>query len=254
MDVLKILVGLGLPSAIIAMAAIAYLFKDNYDKISEASLIMAISLAALLGLYQLVALITGRDISIAVQPANFSAITADGKIHSAEVQVYKGDKAVKREIFAAIDSVAFSNRLLTLGFADSSRFRVIKGAFAQGMLNFQVLRDNGWRPGTEVPQTGQTPRYWFTHKVYVDGDDVVLGDTGDSGILSLKFFAIKENRAEVRLILKGRDKPRPRSVGILNKGLGAQDFEGLPTFYIAVREANFSENWAAFSVFQYRGY
>jgi hypothetical protein len=254
MDILKILVGLGLPSAIIAMAAIAFLFKDKYDKVSKASLILSISLAGLLGLYQLIALITGRDISVVVQPNNFSAITADGRIHPVDVMVHKGDKVVKKVTYSAFDSVSFSNRLLTLGFADSNRFKVMNGAFSQGRLNFHVLRDNGWRPGNEVPQEGRTPRYWFTHKVYVDGDDVVLGDTGDSGILSLKFFAIKDNRAQVRLILKGRDKPRPRSVGILNKGLGAQDFEGLPSFYIAVREANFSENWAAFSVFQYRGY
>ena len=253
MDVFKLLVGLGLPSAIIAMAAIAYLFKDKYEKVSKASLIIAISLGALLGLYQLVALITGKDVSLLVRQDNFSAITFDGRVQAAQVNVYKGDKLIKSKSFAAFDSTTFSKRPLSLSYADSSRFHIMSGPFAQGQLSFQVLRDIGWRPATVVISRVDAPRYWFTYKVYV-GNEFDLGDTGDSGILRLKFLAIKDDRAEIRLILKGRAKPMPRTVGILNKGLSAQDFDGLPTFYIAVREANFAENWAAFSVFQYRGY
>lgn len=254
MEILKLLASLGLPSAIVAMAIIAYLFKDKYDKISKASLVVAISLAGLLGVYQLVALIVGKDVIVSAKPENFSAINSEGRISPAEIRVLKGDNVVKKKTFAAFDSLSIANRSLTLNYADSSRFRVMSGAFAQGVLNYQVLRDNGWRPGSEVQRGSQTPRYWFTHKVFVGGDEVMLGDTGDAGTLSLKFFAIKNDRAQVRLILKGQSKPTPRSVGILNKGVEAQDFEGLPTFYIAVREANFSEKWAAFSIFQYRGY
>jgi len=253
MDILKLLVSLGLPTAIIAMAAIAYLFKDKFEKVSKAALIIAVALAALLGLYQLLALVTGKDISIAATPRNFSAMTLDGRIQPADIVVYKGDKALANKTYAAFDSIGFSTRPLTLAFHDSNRFQVTYGAFGQGILNFQTLRNNGWRPSTEAVATAETPRYWFTHKVFV-GQEIELGDTGDSGILSIKFLSIKDHRAKVRLSLKGRDKPLPHSVGILNKGLEAQDFEGLPTFYIAVREANFGENWAAFSVFQYRGY
>lgn len=253
MDVLKLLVSLGLPTAIIAMAAIAFLFKDKFEKEAKAALIIAVALAALLGLYQLLALITGKDIAVSSTPTNFSAMTADGRVQAAKLTVYKGNKTVAKKTFAALDSAGFSVRPLTLAFGDSNRFQVKYGSFGQGVLNFQILRDNGWRPSSEAVSKAETPRYWFTHKVFV-GQEIELGDTGDSGILSIKFLSIKDHRAQVRLSLKGRGKPVPRSVGIVNKGLEAQDFKGLPTFYIAVREANFSENWAAFSVFQYRGY
>jgi len=253
MDILKLLVSLGLPTAIIAMAAIAYLFKDKFEKISKAALIIAVSLAALLGVYQLVSLITGKDISVSATPKNFSAMTLAGRIQPANLTVYKGNNSVANKTYAAIDSIGFSARPLTLAYHDSNRFTVTYGAFGQGVLNYQTLRDNGWRPSTEVVAAAETPRYWFTHKVFV-GQEIELGDSGDSGILSIKFLSIKDHRAQIRLSLKGHSRPKPRSVGILNKGLEAQDFEGLPTFYIAVREANFGENWAAFSIFQYRGY
>ena len=254
MNVLNLLVSLGLPSAIIAMAAMAYLFKEKYENISKASLIIAISLAALLGVYQLVGLIFGRDVSIKTNPGNFSALTINDRVQPAVISVYKGSKVIKKDTFLASDSAQVAARPLKLSYFDSSRFSVLAGQYAQGLLSFQILRDNGWRPATTFgDRSGETPRYWFTHKVFV-GNEIELGDTGDSGVLSLKFLAIKDNRAQVRLSLQGQSKPTPRSVGILNKGLEPQDFEGLPTFYIAVREANFSKNWAAFSVFQYRGY
>ncbi len=253
MDVIKVLISLGLPTAIIAMAAISFLFKDKFEKLARAALIIAISLAALLGVYQLIALVTGKDVSIAATPKNFSAITEMGRMAPAKVTVFKGDKQLVSKTFAAFDSAEFATRPLTLEFYDSTRFSVMSGPYVQGSLNHQVLRDNGWRPATQVVAPGETPRYWFTHKVYV-GQEIELGDTGDSGVLGIRFLAIKDNKAVVRLNLQGHGRPVPRSVGIPNKGLGSQDFEGLPTFYIAVREANFAEKWAAFSVFQYRGY
>ena len=253
MDILKLLVSLGLPTAIIAMAAIAFLCKDKFERISKAALIIAVSLAALLGVYQLLTLITGKDIAVASTPKDFSAMTQNGELKPAEIKIYKGNQTIAAKTYSAFDSSSFSVRPLNLVYYDSTRFHVIYNTFGQGVLNYQTLRDNGWRPSNEATGKSESPRYWFTHKVFV-GQEIELGDTESSGVLSIKFISIKDHRARIRLSLKGRGKPMPRSVGIVNKGLEAQDFEGLPTFYIAVREANFSESWAAFSVFQYRGY
>ncbi|GAH48392.1 unnamed protein product, partial [marine sediment metagenome] len=117
-----------------------------------------------------------------------------------------------------------------------------------GVINFQTLRNTGWRPAAETRESTD-PLFWYTYKVFI-GQKQFLGDS-EYGRLSVKLYKISD-KAEVGLQLEGHDDPIPKTISVPNKRVGKQDFPGLPTFYIAVREANFEEGWVAFSIFTTR--
>ncbi|MBN1480299.1 hypothetical protein EH223_20125 [candidate division KSB1 bacterium] len=253
MDAIELLAKLGLPSAIVAMVIISYIFKDKFEKLTKISLGIAIGLAALFGIIQIVAWTSGKDVALKYSPTEFYALSRAGEPVELNVFVKKSGNTIKADTIASIDPESFENRIIVLDSTTGEKFALLYEGHQQGTLSYEELRSNGWRQAFDLGPGDQQANYWFTHKVYV-GDPAPLGKTSDAGDLEIRLKAIRDNQAIVTLALKGGGRPKPPEVGIENKKIGIQDFSGIPTFYIAVREANFKEQWAAFSVFQYRGY
>ncbi len=248
MDALELLTKLGLPSAIIAMVIISFIFKDKFEKLARITLTVALVLMAIVGISQLVAWMSGKDVSVSYSPQHFYAVSLTGEPVELKVSVKKGGTTIVADSIPSLGTDLFKARTLTMEKLDSTRMAILHNNYAQGTLNTAELRNSGWVPSFEAGDAH--PNYWFTHKVYV-GDKIRVGNAPNGGELSLAFLSIRENKAFVRLAIKGSEKPRPDKVGIKNKEVGAQDFQNMPTFHIAVREANFAEKWAAFSIFQY---
>lgn len=253
MDAIQFLAKLGLPSAIVAMVIISYIFKDKFEKLTKISLGIAIGLAALIGLIQVFTWISGKDVTLSYSPSEFYALSRAGEPVELNVVVKKSDKTIKADTVASIDPASFVNRIIALDSVAGQKFALFYERFQQGTLSFDELRSHGWKQAADTGPGDAHATYWFTYKVYV-GEPAPLGKTSDAGDLQILLKGIRNNQAIVTLILKGSRQPKPSEIGIENKKIGTQDFPGLPTFYIAVREANFEEQWAAFSVFQYRGY
>lgn len=255
MDIIQVLAKIGLPSAIVAMVIIAFLFKDQFEKWAKIAIIIAIVLAAMIGAIQVYQLFTGKDISVIFEPDEYFAISRNGSPIETQVIVKQGGKIIATKTRAALDSNHFATRPFTLQqvLPNSKNYELYYEGNQQGILTSYELQKMGWIMSGENKTSG-TPRYWFTHKVFI-GQTHNLGDTGKYGELLITFDKIKENKAIVFLSLSGRGKPIPAKIAIENKQVGHQDFVEIPTLYIAVREADFRENednpkpWAAFSVF-----
>ncbi len=250
MDALELLTKLGLPSAIIALVIISFIFKDKFEKLARITLTVAVVLMAIIGITQLVAWISGKDVSVSYSPNQFYALSLSGEPVELSVSVRKGGATIVADSIPSLGADSFKARVLTVERLDDQKLSVSHNDYQQGTLNNIELRNSGWIKANEVMNTESNPNYWFTHKVYV-GDKIQLGKVPNAGEMSLSFLSIHDNKAFLKLAIKGSNNPRPEQVGIQNKQVGSQDFSNMPTFHIAVREANFAEKWAAFSVFQY---
>jgi hypothetical protein len=248
-DALELLTKLGLPSAIIALVVISFIFKDKFEKLARMTLTVAIVLMAIIGITQLVAWISGKDVTVTYSPKQFYAVSLSGEAVDLKVSVKKGGATLVADSVLSLDLHAFEARTLTVEHLDEAKLSVRHNDHQQGTVTYSELRNSGWIKANEAGADSH-PNYWFTHKVYV-GETIRLGKAQNAGEMSLSFLSIHDNKAFVKLAMKGSEKPRPETVGIQNKQVGSQDFQNMPTFHIAVREANFAEKWAAFSVLQY---
>jgi hypothetical protein len=222
MSTIELLTKLGLPSAIIGIVLIAITFRRTHLKISAAAAAMAVFLVFLLGVVQLVHTVTDGDITIALAPADAHVLTANGPA-SLKIAVVRGDDSVRTSTIARMSDESFERVLLDLGFRRAEKLE---------------------------PPRGTLPRYWSTNRVYA-GQTYRVGET-EYGLLQLRATQFTESGdAFVTLELVGRGRPIPEHLEIKNKQLDAQTFAGLPEFWVAVREADFTGKrpWAAFSIF-----
>lgn len=246
---LNLLVGLGLPSAIVAMVLIALVFRRDHKKLSVVAAAVAVALGTLLGVIQLADYVRG-DLEIQTSPADATAVMADGKPIDFDISVLRGGRVVKTQQIPQRAVTELEQRALGLDHLDSA-FRVSYAGSPLGRIGDDRVRDLGWRPVAECRETeAGAPQFWSTYRVYV-GREHRLGQTAD-GVLRLqakRFTA--DGHAVLTLRLDGHDAPDPPEVSIPNKGLSTQTFPGVGDFYIAVREADFTgpQPWAAFSVF-----
>lgn len=251
MGTLELLANLGLPSAIVAMVLIAYLFRSEFSKLSKVAIIISIFLASVFGVVQLIMFTIGEDVQIVLAPEQIYAITPKGSPTDLRISALRGGKELQSKEILAPDARSYQTRLLSLAlFEESNRFAVKYNGNQLGLLNFQMLRDKGWRPAYDPGANADgEPRFWYTYKIFPGQDPVALGDT-ENGRLTIKLHQIT-NKVEVSLNLEGHKKPIPERLYLANKAVGMQDFEGLPTYYVVVREADFGGDkpWAAFSVF-----
>jgi hypothetical protein len=251
MRAIEILTNIGLPSAIIGMIVIAFLFRKEYKKIVKAALIIALILATLLGVAQI---IYHFNLKVDRIPHNVYAIATGGNPVELKIEVKVGDKILKSDIITKPDSVEYENRPLKVinNDLDNQCFNIGYYGNQVGRVFYDELTSQGWRKFTG---TSETPRFWTSYRIY-------LGKSHDLkqceyGKLSIKFYSVKsvikegkeEGVAEVSLFIEGRETPNPATVLIQNKGVGQQDFVELPTFYIAIREANFTEGWIAVNIY-----
>jgi len=222
MTTLELLTKLGLPSALVGMVLIAVVFKRSHVRISAAAAGMAVFLVFVVGVIQLVHTVTDRDIEIALAPHEFYALTATGP-ETLKIAVVRGQDSVRTSTIARVSDTNFEQILSDLGFK---------------------------RPETIPLKRDTLPHYWSTNRVYA-GQTYRVGET-EYGLLRLRATQFTETGdAIVTLELVGRDRPIPEHLEIKNKQLDAQTFTGLPEFWVAVREADFTgpRPWAAFSIF-----
>lgn len=257
MDLIQILANLGLPSAIVCMVIIAWLFRKQFERWAKRAVVLAIILALFLGLIQLANLIIKKNISIICTPEDFYTLSRKGKPQEVKLQVQRGEKTIATKKISALDEQSYKSRLFSLKRPvnpNLEKYLVMYESNQQGELNYMQLTNIGWKPTYQTGGDVETPRYWFTHKVFL-GQTHNFGDTGQFGELKITFEDIRDKKAVVYLILSSRGTPFPEKVDIANKQVSHQDFAELPTFYIAVREADFRVNeenpreWAAFSIF-----
>ena len=249
MRMFELLVGLGLPSACVAMVIIAWLFKTEHARISAAAAWVAVGLVAVFGVIQLVDVTRGK-VSIDIHPKDAMAFTPAGHPVELEISVSRGSQILEKGRVEALPESRLRARPLALDRADDG-LAVTHDGYRIGLLQNQRLRDIGWLPAEDCtgPESAE-PRFWHTRRVHA-GQTHRLGETrfGILTITAAQFTA--DGRAVVTLKLAGRNEPIPREVLVENKGLDIQSFAEVPEFYIAVREADFTGDapWAAFSVF-----
>ena len=251
MELLQLLAKLGLPSAIVAMVIITVIFHKRFPKLSVIAGAISIFLATTLGIIQIGLYVTGSDIVIMTEPKKVYAITSKGKPTDLTIQIMREGNLLDSLILEKPNQNSYEGRLLSLFLTENKRdekFAVKYEGNQLGVINFQALRNSGWHPSAETRES-RDPLFWYTYKVFI-GQKQFLGES-EYGRLSIKLHKVSD-KAEVGLQLEGHDDPIPNRISISSKGVGKQDFPGLPTFYIAVREANFKEGWAAFSIFTTR--
>ncbi|MFX0203266.1 MAG: hypothetical protein ACFFCW_44750 [Candidatus Hodarchaeota archaeon] len=248
MQILELLADLGLPSACVGTVIIAIIFKRTHAKISTWAAVIALVLMVIFAVIQFVEVFRGSDVSIGVKPAGASAFTASGHPVNLEISVTRKDKVLATRIIEKLSESTYQTRPLVVNM-EATGLTVSYGDYQIGLLAFDRIRTVGWRPAEECAESG-SPHYWYTNRVHA-GQTLRLGET-DYGTLKICAISFTESgEAKVALELAGHGEPIPAEVVIRNKGLGVQSFLGIPEFYIAVREADFTTDhpWAAFSVF-----
>jgi hypothetical protein len=226
-DPLSLFAQLGLPSAFIGMVLIALIFKKTHARVSAGAAVIAVFLVAVFGLIQLMEANSGGDIALDVSPEEAYAFNASGPA-AIEVAMKKGTTVLKT--FRILDRPSDGN------FGDR-------------------LKDLGWRKALaeDKEQKSGAPQFWSTRRVYVNKPQK-LGQT-EGGLLKIKAMQYtKDGEAVVTLELADKSQPIQPSLTIKNKGLGVQSFPDAGDFYIAVREADFTDPtpWAAFTIFKMR--
>jgi hypothetical protein len=254
MPPLELLVNLGLPSAIVGMVLIAVIFKRTHAKISAWAASIAVGLGGLFGAVQLVDIITGKDVTIRVEPSDAQAFTASGRPVELEIDAMRGAKVVATRRLEKLSERSYRSRPLVLGQLEGLFLGVEYQDFQLGVLDHQRLRDAGWHLAADCGnlrgETAGEPKFWHTNRVHA-GETYNLGSS-QYGIVKIKARSFtRDGTALVTLTLGGHGQPRPAEVEIPNKGLEVQSFAEVPEFYIALREADFKTRnpWAAFSVF-----
>ena len=185
------------------------------------------------------------------EPKKIYAITSKGKSTDLTIRIMREGNLLESLILEKPDQDSYEGRLLSLSLTGNEQDRKFAAKYEGnqlGVINFQTLRNTGWRPAAETRESTD-PLFWYTYKVFI-GQKQFLGES-EYGRLSVELYKISD-KAEVGLQLEGHDDPIPKTISVPNKRVGKQDFPGLPTFYIAVREANFEEGWVAFSIFTTR--
>lgn len=243
MTALELLTNIGLPSAIVGLVIIAFIFRYQYKRLVKAALIIALVLAALIGLAQV---IYHFNIKVDREPENAYAMTTKGEPVDLKIDVRVGDKILKSETIARPDKSEYEGRSLKIIDNNLKDEYFVIGYYGNqvGYIYYDELHNQGWR---KVNGTPGTPKFWSTYRIYAGQSQELEGC--EYGRLAIKFYAVNEGKAEVSLLLEGSGEPVPPRVLISNKGVGQQDFAGLPTFYIAIREADFADGWIAVGVF-----
>ncbi len=250
MELLQFLAELGLPSAIVGMVTIAWLFRKQSPIWANVAVGISIFLAAIFGIIQIVVLFTGSDIKITTTPKNVYAITPRGKPTDLMIQIKRQGSLLDSMMLRKPSVNSYEDRMLSLSLITNKQSRKFAATYEGnqlGVINFQMLRNKGWHSSTEIG--GGNPLSWSTYRVYI-GQEVTLGET-EHGQLKIILHKVSD-KAVVSLKIEGKEEPIPKSVSVPNKGVDSQDFPDLPTYYIVVREADFKKGWAAFNVFTIR--
>lgn len=215
------LASLGLPSAFVGMVLIALIFKPTHQKVSTVAAIMAVFLVGVYSFIQLSEAWSGEDLTISVLPDGAQAFDSTGPI-ALDIAVSRGDTSLTAISIAQPSADNFDNS----------------------------LRNLGWKPAVECLAPTRLPSFWSTNRVHA-GQTQRVGQT-DFGLLRIGAQQFTDKgEAVVALELLGSDLPVPDQLAIKNKGIGVQSFQGLPEFFVAVREADFQATppWAAFTIF-----
>lgn len=245
MELLQLLAKLGLPSAIVGMVIIAIVFRKQSQNLANIAVGISIFLGACFGAIQIYNLVTGSDIEIVINPEDVYTVTRYGEPTDLNIQIKRQGTLLDSLILRKPNLDIYENRILSLSrIKQDSKFAAEYNSNKLGVINFQMLRNQGWHLSTEIK--GKNALSWSTNRVYT-GQEATLGET-EHGLLKITIHKISD-KAEVSLKIEGKEDPIPKTVSIPNKGVDTQDFPELPTYYIAVREANFKNGWAAFNVF-----
>ncbi len=252
--VLDYFVKLGLPTAIIAIVLLAILFKRTYRRVATCAAYMAIVAIGIYGAIQLAQVLTGSDVTVSFEPPHAQAFTRTGRPVDLKITVRRNGKAIRTETVKKLTERAYESRPLVLGLPRDKALSVMYQESQIGLLSKERLRDAGWRPAEECTsasnESNNFSRFWQTNRVYA-GRVCSLGSS-PYGTLKIRADSFgSDGKAIVTLILGGHGQPIPSNVAIPNKGLNIQSFSDVPEFYIAVREADFTDEnpWAAFIVF-----
>lgn len=248
-DTLRGLADLGVPSAIIALVAIA-IFLKTHSLISKLAASSAVLLAIALGAAQLGPSILEffRPIRIETEPELWHGLTPAGRPTDVLVKAIRGEELIKDEVeYASFDRKNFARRKLRLSAfpGDHSQYAAHYNDTVIGRVQSSELRHVGWMPKYDA---GANNTIWSTKRVYV-GDVILLGRSalGNLELRILRYAA--DGTAHVALRLNER-AARPEIVKIKNKSFEIQTFLGIHEHLIIVLEADFTveEPWAKFAV------
>lgn len=157
MDALELLTKLGLPSAIIAMVIISFIFKDKFEKLARVTLTIALVLMAIIGITQLIAWISGKDVSVSYSPQHFYALSLNGEPVKLNVSVKKGGTTIVADSIPSLAVDSFQERKLTIEALDSDELAVLHNNHQQGTSNTTELNNTGWIKAYEANDIDSNP-------------------------------------------------------------------------------------------------
>lgn len=250
---LKVLTSLGLPTAIIALAVLAWAFRKAQPWFTKIALGLLLVLVAPLGAIELYQRLNPPDLDLSVTPERWYAFNNEGEPVDVHIEITGARADISKDFQG--QNVFREGLRLTRNPEGTGYAVQFGGDLLLGPVSTSSVRSAGLVPVEEasgqVGSTFQPQKIWQTGRVYLHQAPVDLGDSS-YGRLSLDVFGYHGNgTASISLDLPGGGSFGPDTLFIANKQVEMQTLGGREEFLILVREANFqlgASSWAAFTV------
>lgn len=251
--ILKILTSLGLPTAIVALALLAWLFRKIQPWFTTVALILFLVLVAPLGAIELYQRLNPPDLDLKITPERWYAFNREGEPVDVHAEIVGARANIARDFHG---ENIFHDGLRLARNSEGSGYTIQFGNNTLlGPVSTSSIHSAGLVSADEVPSSNNSPfqpqKVWQTGRVYLQQSPVILGES-TYGTLSLNVFGYHgDGTASVSLDFPAGGTFAPDTVKIANKGLDTQTLGGHEEFLILVREADFrggASSWAAFTV------
>ena len=251
-SVVQILTSLGLPAAIIALAVLAWAFRQNQGWFTKSALALLLVLMAPLGAIELYQKFNPPDLDLEVSPDRWHAFDRSGSPVDVQVEIVGTHASIRREFPG---QNIFRDGLRLTQDPQGTGYHVRFGDQILGPLNSQSV-DMVCRPHQEDPllppsSSSDFSRVWEKKRAYLNQSPVPLGQS-TLGTLDLQLHSYNEDgTASVTLLLDSAPIFSPDTLRLSNKSVESLSLRGGEEFLVVVREADFrrgKNSWASFLI------